>query len=345
MKRILIVEGNRVNLTIAKQALSSSYMIDWAMSGAEVLKYIKKITPELIITDLNLPDINGLVLMKKIYEDYSTKKIPIIILSSDNSMETEIECLEKGATDFIPKPYSKKVMLEKVSKILELKDYKNNFEYIIKNKNRQVEHMQNKIILSFANIVEKREDPTGKHLKRTNAFVKAIVMAMKSNNQYAEILTQEYVHNTCLAASLHDIGKLTISDTILCKPDKLTPQEFEIVKQHTTEGANIINQAIAGIDGEDYLITAKEIALYHHEKWDGTGYPSGISGQDIPLCARIMAVADVFDALISKKCYKESYSLDKSFKIIEESCFTHFDPAVVKTFLSIRQKIEEISYT
>lgn len=344
MKRILIADGNRVNLTIAKQTLSSVYMTDWTMSGTETLKYIKKIIPDVILIDLNLPDMNGIKLMEKIHENPNTEKIPVVILSSDHSMETEIECIEKGAADFIIKPYVKKIILSRIARLLELENYRKNLESIIKNKTRQIEHMQNKIILSFADIIENRDDSTGKHVKRTSAFVKAIVKAMKARNYYSDILDRQYIESICQSAPLHDIGKIAISDTILCKPGRLTAEEFEIMKSHTTEGGRILSETLTGIEGENYLILAKDMAMYHHEKWNGTGYPMGLAGQDIPLCARIMAVADVFDALISRRCYKEPMPIDKAFSIIKESSGIHFEPCIVDTFLSIRHEIEEIVY-
>ncbi len=345
MKRILIADGNRVNLTLAKQTFSSHYMTDWTMSAAETLRYIKKITPDLMIIDLNLPDMNGITLMEKIHENPATENMPIIIMSSDNSMETEIECLDRGASDFIRKPYAKKIVLSRVARILELEDYRKNLESVIRNKTRQIKHMQNKIILSFANIIESRDDSTGKHVKRTSAFVKAIVKALKANNHYTDILTPQYIESVCQSAPLHDIGKIAISDIILCKPGRLTAEEFEIMKTHTTEGGRILAETLTGIEVEDYLVLAKDMAMYHHEKWNGTGYPSGLKGEEIPLCARIMAVADVFDALISKRCYKEAMPLDKAFQIIQESSGIHFEPLIVDTFMSIKAEIREISYS
>lgn len=343
MKRILIADGNRVNLTIARQTLSSDYIADWTMSGEETLKYISRISPDLMLIDLNLPDINGIELMQKIHKNPDFSKIPVMILSDINSRETEIECIEKGAVDFISKPYIKKIMLGRIARTFELEDYRKNLEYIIKNKTRQIEHMQNKIILSFANIIESRDDSTGQHVKRTSAFVKAVVNAMKSNGFYSDILSEQYMESICQSAPLHDIGKISISDTILCKPGRLTAEEFEIMKSHTTVGGRILSETLTGIEGENYLILAKDMAMYHHEKWNGTGYPRGLAQQNIPLCARIMAVADVFDALISKRCYKEPMSLDKAFSIIDESRGIHFEPCIVDTFLDIRHEIEDIS--
>lgn len=343
MRRILIADGNRVNLAIAKQALSPAYIADWTMSGHETLKYIGKIIPDLMLIDLRLPDINGIELMKKIHSNPLCNQIPIMILSDSSSIEIEAECIENGAVDYIVKPYIKKIMLGRIARIFELEDYRKNLEDVIKSKTRQIEHMQSKIILSFANIIESRDDSTGHHVKRTSSFVKSIVHAMKAHGHYIDMLTPQYIESICKSAPLHDIGKVAISDTILCKPGRLTAEEFEIMKTHTTEGGRILSETLTGIEGENYLVLAKDMAMYHHEKWNGTGYPCGLAGEDIPLCARIMAVADVFDALISRRCYKEPMSFEKAFQIINESKGIHFEPCIVDTFLDIRYEIEEIS--
>jgi len=343
MKRILIADGNRVSLAIAKQALSPLYIVDWTMSGDETLKYIEKIIPDLMLIDLRLPDMSGIELIKKIHSIPKFTQIPVIILSDSSSREVELECIESGAVDYIVKPYIKKIMLARIARILELQDYKQDLEKVIKNKSRQIEHMQSKIILSFANIIESRDDSTGQHVKRTSGFVKSIVYAMKAHGYYIDTLTPQYIESICKSAPLHDIGKIAISDTILCKPGRLTAEEFEIMKSHTTEGGRILSETLTGIEGENYLILAKDMAMYHHEKWNGTGYPCGLKGTEIPLCARIMAVADVFDALISKRCYKEPMSFDKACQIISDSKSIHFEPCIVDTFLDIKHEIKEIS--
>lgn len=343
MKRILVVDSSKVNLAIARQMLSADYIADWVMSGNEALMYLLKISPDMILIDLMLKDMNGIDLLKKIHMNPEFSKIPIIMLSSSLSKEIETECIENGAVDYIYKPYIKKIFLGRIVRMFELEEYRKNLEEVLKTKTRLIEHMQNKIILSFANIIENRDDSTGQHVKRTSEFVKAIVYAMKEKGYYADILTKQYIDNIYQSAPLHDIGKVAISDTILCKPGRLTAEEFEIMKTHTTEGGRILNETLTGIEGENYLVMARDMAMYHHEKWNGTGYPKGLSGKDIPLCARIMAVADVFDALISKRCYKESMPIEKAFEIIEESKGIHFEPCIVEAFLSIKYQITEIS--
>ena len=194
--------------------------------------------------------------------------------------------------------------------------------------------MQSGMITFMAAVVESRDDNTGGHIKRTADYVKGIAKELKRSGVYGGILTDGYVRDMIVAAPLHDIGKIHIPDTVLNKPGKLTDEEFETMKTHTTAGEELINNAKKELGESDYLNMAVEMAAYHHEKWDGKGYPYGKSGEEIPVCARIMAVADVFDALTSKRCYKDPMPLEKAYAIIREGSGTHFDPRIVDAFFT-----------
>lgn len=229
----------------------------------------------------------------------------------------------------------------------DLDKYKDDLESDIEKKNAALrEHnekmlsIQNNVIIGMANLIESRDGDTGEHVKRTERFVNMLARAAQRSGYKPEILTDEYVELLSRAAPLHDIGKISVSDTILMKPAKLTREEFEIMKTHAKEGGRIIREVIGGIEEQAYVDIAADVATYHHEKWDGSGYSAGLSGEDIPLSARIMAIADVFDALISKRCYKEKFSLDEAFGLIEESAGSHFDPTLVEIFLGLRPEIE-----
>lgn len=215
-------------------------------------------------------------------------------------------------------------------------------QYYLKASNTRLKEIQNEIIISFADIVESRDDFTGQHVKRTSEYFKILVSHLAENPKYSDVLTEDVQELMYKAAALHDIGKIKIADNILNKPGKLTDEEFEIIKSHTFEGEDIIKRTLTNIESDDYVRMACEMALYHHEKWNGYGYPCKLSGDNIPISARIMAVVDVFDALASKRVYKEAFSADKAFGIIEESSGSHFDPDIVSVFLSIRDKIEEV---
>lgn len=209
----------------------------------------------------------------------------------------------------------------------------------------QVSEMQFSIITLMADIVENRDNNTGGHIKRTAEYVRMIASELKSRGAYSEILTDNYIENMIVAAPLHDIGKIHISDVILNKPGKLTDEEFEIMKTHTSAGRDLLVHAKEELGESQYLDMAIEMAAYHHEKWNGSGYPCGLKGDEIPLCARIMAVADVFDALSAKRCYKEAMPLEKAISIIREETDTHFDPVVSEAFLAAIKKLSTFKET
>lgn len=200
--------------------------------------------------------------------------------------------------------------------------------------------IQNNTIIGMANLIESRDGDTGEHVKRTSRYVSMLASAAKESGYCTDILTDGYIELLSKAAPMHDIGKISVPDSILQKPGKLTAEEYDSIKSHAAEGGRIIREVMSGIEEKDYIDIAADVAAFHHEKWDGTGYPRGLSGGDIPLCARIMAIADVFDALISKRCYKAPMPLDEAFGIIENSAGTHFDPDLAGLFLGLREDIE-----
>ncbi len=211
----------------------------------------------------------------------------------------------------------------------------------LKDHQQRVMEMQYNTIVGMANLIEGRDGDTGEHVKRTGWFVEKIARQLAAEGAYREQINDAFLDNLWKAAPLHDIGKIKIPDAILQKPGRLTPEEFEIMKTHAPEGGKIIYETLGGIEERDYIEMAHDVAQYHHEKWNGTGYPEGLSGEEIPLCARIMAVADVFDALTSRRCYKSAMSIEEAYRIIEESSGTHFDPVVADAFMKLRPEVEE----
>lgn len=230
-----------------------------------------------------------------------------------------------------------------------LEKYKNQLEEENERKTQAlIEHnermllLQENTIIGMANLIENRDNDTGEHVKRTSRYVELLTRAARKAGYCAECLTDDYAELLVKAAPMHDIGKIAVSDAILQKPGRLTPEEFDAMKEHTTAGGHIITEVMGGIEEKEYIDIAVQIAEGHHEKWDGSGYPKGIKGKEIPLCARIMAVADVFDALVSKRCYKEAMPVEKAFSIIEESGGSHFDPNLSLLFCSIRDEVTEV---
>lgn len=204
---------------------------------------------------------------------------------------------------------------------------------------RHLMDMQDNIILGMANLIENRDGDTGEHIKRTSQYVEMLAKKAKEIGVYSDILTDEYIVLLVKAAPMHDVGKISVPDRILQKPGRLTEEEFEQMKQHAPEGGRIVREVFRDVEDEQYIEIASQVAAYHHEKWDGSGYTAGLSGEDIPLSARIMAIADVFDALVSKRCYKDAMPYDKAFQIIEESAGSHFDPQLAEIFLGMREEI------
>ena len=198
------------------------------------------------------------------------------------------------------------------------------------------------MIMGFATLVENKDGSTGGHIRRTSMYVRLLAIELRKRGFYKDILTDEYVENLCNAAPMHDIGKIAVPDVILQKPGKLTEEEFEAIKKHAPRGSEIIMETFGHLEDKEYTKMAYEVARYHHEKWNGRGYPEGLSRKEIPLCARIMAIADVFDAISMKRCYRDAMPLDKCFDIIREGSGQDFDPIMVEVFLDIRDKVEEI---
>jgi len=200
------------------------------------------------------------------------------------------------------------------------------------------------VIYAFADVIEGRDGSTGEHVKRTVAYVGIIVDALKENGIYAEYLDNEYLDFLLRAAPMHDFGKIAVTDTVLQKPGRLTSDEYEVMKTHTVRGADMIKTSLAALEEPDYITVAWQVARHHHERWDGSGYPDGLYGEKIPLCARVVAVADVFDAVSQDRCYRRAMTMDESFAIIEQGAGTQFDPLIAKVFLQVRDKVEKVFY-
>ncbi len=230
-------------------------------------------------------------------------------------------------------------------KIIDITDsyyYATRLQNDVEERTKQIKSMQSSVIESFANMIEARDGITGQHVKHTSAYVRILIYGLKETGLYKDLLTDEYIATVIDVAPLHDIGKIAIMDQILKKNDRLTDEEFEAIKTHPQVGAVIAEDILRGVESDSYIKVAHDIILYHHEKWDGTGYPTGLKGNKIPLCARIMAVADVYDALRSKRSYKESFSKEKSRKIIAEGAGVHFDPDIVRVFQEHIDEIERV---
>lgn len=338
MKHILVVDDSKFSLALEKKVLSSIYRVTAVTSGKQALKFLQNNSCDIILLDINMPEMDGFQTMDCIKAELKAPP-PIIFLTANDDEYTESRCLQVGAMDFIKKPFSETVMLSRISRVLELMELRSNLESRLEERTRHIRHIQEMMVLGMAAMVEGRDNSTGGHIKRTSQVVKIFSERLLG---FAPELSEDFLNMVARAAPMHDLGKIAVDDVILRKQGRFTDEEYAAMKKHSAEGARIVGQILNGVEEEGFVSIAVNIAHYHHEKWDGNGYPSGISGKDIPIEARIMALADVFDALVSKRCYKEAYSYDKAFDIIESSLGSHFDPILGRVFMTCRPELEKL---
>ena len=347
---ILVVDDDTANLALAQKILGKEYRVAAANSGEVAFKYLENKCPNLILLDINMPEMDGFQVMEKLRSMEQFAHIPVIFLTADNEPEIETRCFATGAVDYVVKPFIPDVLLSRVCRTLELEKYRSELEHMVEEqmqiimaRTRRISQIQEQVIMGMATLIETRDNSTGKHVKNTRTYVRMIANELRAREMYTDILTDDYIVNLCKAAPLHDVGKIRISDAILRKPARLTEEEFNSMKLHTVYGRQIINEIIGGVEDPEYVKIAEDIAMYHHERWDGTGYPIGLKGEDIPLCARIMALADVFDALYEERCYKEPIRpVYKIMQIIKEGKGTQFDPVIAEVFVGMEQEIKEL---
>ncbi|RJG48412.1 response regulator [Motilimonas pumila] len=348
---ILAVDDTLANIDVVKGVLSEDYLVQAALNGPMALKIIAKHRPDLILLDIMMPDMDGYEVCQTLKSNPETQDIPVIFLTAKSQEEDETKGLAMGAVDYITKPISPPILKERVKNHLMLKASRELLEKqneILEEKvvqrTAQLSELQDVAMVAMGALAESRDPETGNHIRRTQHYVKVLAIELAQQPMFKNILTPDVITSMYKSAPLHDIGKVGIADSILLKPGKLTDEEFEEMKNHTVYGRDAICAAERHIDNADnFLIFAKEIAYSHQEKWDGSGYPEGLAGEDIPLSARIMAVADVYDALISKRVYKPAFSHDKAVSIIEEGRGSHFQPELVDGFLRIADAFDAVA--
>lgn len=351
-KTILVVDDTPDNLALIFALLNPYYKVKVANSGEKALQLIAQgERPDLILLDIMMPGMDGYQVLAHIKNLKDAELLPVIFLTAMNSNDDEEKGLQLGAVDYITKPISPPLLLARIKTHLQLKTQsdwlRNQNAYLdneVKARTAEVMAIQDVTILAMASLAETRDNETGNHIRRTQNYVKALSLQLRSHPRFSSYLTDQQIEVLYKSAPLHDIGKVGIPDRILLKPGKFTPDEFEIMKTHAVLGYNAIAHAEQQLcTPVDFLSCAKEIALSHQEKWDGSGYPYGLKGDDIPISARLMAVADVYDALISRRVYKEGMPHEKAVAIIQEGRGTHFDPDIADAFLSIHQDFYAIA--
>ncbi|MDR2581346.1 MAG: response regulator [Fibromonadaceae bacterium] len=335
MKTIFVVDDSTVNLTMAKQALEDKYQVLTLPSAAKMFTLLEKVMPDLILLDIQMPEEDGFSAIEKLKKNKRTENVPVMFLTASMDEKTEAHGLSLGAVDFVSKPVSPAVLNNRISHHIHIDE-------MIRDRTKRLERLQNSVLSVVADMVESRDKITGWHVERTTAYVRILIESMRQRGVYVEDMKNWDLDRVVPSARLHDLGKIAISDLILNKPSKLTTEEFEKIKTHATEGEQIIDHMIARTGEEIFLHHAKLFAGYHHERWDGKGYPHGLAGTSIPLEGRIMAIADVFDVLVSERPYKKAFSYDEAVSIIMADAGKHFDPNIVEVFYEERHKFKEV---
>jgi putative two-component system response regulator len=349
---ILVVDDTPENLVMISGLLKETYRVKVANSGEKALSYLENgDKPDLILLDIMMSGLCGYDVIEKLKASPDTADIPVIFLTAMSSIEDEKKGFEMGAADYITKPISPMLMLARVKTQLENKkaaDFLKNqnafLEAMVNKRTAELTAIQNVTIMAMASLAETRDSDTGNHIRRTQNYVRVLARKLQNHPKFSHFLSDEMIETLYKSAPLHDIGKVGIPDKILLKPGKFTPEEFEEMKRHTTLGRHAIEQAEKQLGMEvDFLKIAKEIAHAHQEKYDGSGYPLGLRGEEIPISARLMALADVYDALISRRVYKEAMNHEAAVKIITEGRGSHFDPDVVDAFLELQEEFKTIA--
>lgn len=360
--KIIIVDNDSTNLTILEQILNPFGQIISFKNGLEMLNYLKvQQAPDIILLDMNLTGLNGYDVLEKLRSNQNLSELPVIFMLKSENIKHDGSIELASAQDYLIKPLKANVVLARVRSYLELKyakdQLRNQTQWIENEVTKRMYDLQLTFDLSLdivTQLVETRDPDNAQHISRTRSYYEIIMRRLQRNEKYSSIIDEKYIIRTVKASPLHDIGKMGIPENILMKSGKLSNDEFDVIKSHTTIGYNTIKNAVdtsfitdllkinGSSDSADFFKEALNIAKYHHEHWDGTGYPDGLKGDEIPLSARVMAIVDVFDALSNKRVYKEAWSIEKTTQYIKTKSLSQFDPDVVKAFLFEIEAIRKI---
>lgn len=349
---ILVVDDTPENLSLMSELLKGTYRVKLANNGEKALAIANGVEPpDLILLDIMMPGIDGYEVCRRLKANDRTRAIPVMFLTAKSGIDDERDGLALGAVDYITKPINPSIVMARVGNHVALKgltDFlrdKNSFlEQEVTRRTRELTAIQDVTILVLTSLAETRDSDTGNHIRRTQNYVRTLAEHLRHHEKFAQFLTPQNIEVLYKSAPLHDIGKVGIPDRILLKPGRLTAEEFAIMKTHPVLGRDAIAKAEASLGTNvEYLQFAKQIAYSHHEKWDGSGYPDGAAGEDIPIAARLMALADVYDAVISRRIYKEPMSHEEAVAVIESGRGSHFDPDMVDAFLEAQAAFMDIA--
>ncbi|MDR1776928.1 MAG: response regulator [Desulfovibrio sp.] len=347
-KLIMMVDDSLANLSAGKNALSDAYTVLTVPSAAKMLELLERYKPDLILLDVDMPEMDGFAAIKRLKEQPETCDVPVIFLTGMYDDDDEMEGLSLGAIDYIVKPFSPPLLRKRVevhllveSQRQELQEYNTNLEGLVAKKTKTVLKLQNKILKAMAELVEGRDIITGDHIGRTQTYLGILLSAVVNSGAWEKQTTDWDTELLLQSSQLHDVGKIAIRDSILKKPGPLNAEEGEEMRRHVACGVYFVEKLEDDEEDSRFLRFAKIFVSFHHEKWDGSGYPHGLSGEDIPLLGRLMAIADVYDALSSDRPYKKAYSHEDSARFIREGGGKHFDPALTELFERVEERFAE----
>ena len=349
-QKIMLVDDNRVNLKAVAGILQSQYDVYTAQSARELFELLYNVVPDIILLNVDMRDKNGYEIIRMLRNDPRFKDLPVIFLAGTGDENAESTGLSLGALDFITKPFSAPLMIKRIENSLtivaqrnELKNYSINLQDMVNQKTKQVIDLQNSVLGIIADMVEIRDNMTSGHLTRTRKYLELMLNQLIEDKIYLHIISTWDLDYIYASAQLHDVGKLAISDAILNKPSKLTVDEFNEMKRHPAAGVETLLKIQNSMVHDAFMRHALVFAGTHHEKWDGTGYPAGLRGEDIPLEGRLMAIADVYDALISSRPYKKPSTIAEAERVIAMGSGTHFDPVLVDVFKKLAVQFARVA--
>ena len=347
---IFLVDDNIINLNTGKTALQHKYTVITMPSGEKLLISLQKLKPDLILLDIDMPGMSGYETIKGLKDNPDTADIPVIFLTGKHDVENELKGLTLGAVDYITKPFSQSLLLKRVELHLllqrqkdELREFNGNLIDMVNKRTNDISALQNAVIMWAAEVIEFRDEETGQHVERVQKYLEALLQEMGKSPAYADEVSTWDIDAFLKSALLHDVGKIKIRDEVLLKKSRLSDEELVDMKLHSLYGKTLIESLQNKVPNQTFLEYAKVLAYRHHERWDGTGYPDHLKEEEIPLQARMMAIADVYDALISERPYKKALSHNEAMQAIIEGRGTQFDPNLTDLFVSISDKIRDIS--
>jgi len=342
MKTIFVVDDSDTCLSKVEEVLENQYYVITLPSAAKMFAMLEKMVPDLILLDISMPEMDGHTALSMLKRNEKTANIPVIFLTGYADAMVEARSFNSGVIDFIVKPFSSLVLLTRIKMHLDMDGLIRERTVHLEQKTKQMEYLYDNIISILADVVESRDHSTGGHIERTTIQTKILMKAMQEQKLYMEEIGKWNPESVASSARLHDIGKIAIPDSILNKPDKLSDEEFEIMKGHVEAGEKIIDKIIRRTHEDNFWNNAKIFASYHHEHWDGTGYPHGLKGTEIPLLGRILALVDVYDALTSERVYKKAFKHEKAMEIINSESGKQFDPKIVEVFNKVHERFMDI---